>query len=666
MRRGIVMAEGRRGLVVLTPEGEFVEVPGRPGATVGEEIGFDGPTRRLSVWRRRFLLAASAAACLLLVAIGLVRLPVFDGPRVAAYVAIDINPSVEIGVDRQRAVVELRALNADGERVVEGIDYRRRPVGEVAAEIIRNAEAAEYLRDGGEVFVTSMTAADVDGRFEDELVREIDQAVRSAALLAGGEPGQDGNGETAGASGTGTSGPSGTDAGQSDSGTSGRAGPGTAGQTGSAAGSGAPGPSGPGAAGQPGGESGTSGPAGVDGSKGIAASGREPSAASGRNIAVTIVRAPGELRETALASGVSPGKMAVYLLAEKHGLPVSLEDLKNGSIRQAVEPYGGIAGVLGEGRSDEERKRELAEQLAKEAAGKAKGKSAQGKSADAGMDKKAAGDGGKKVSADSGKKTPADNGKKARADSDRKASSDSGKKASADIGKSSPPNGQKASADIGKSSSSNGQKASAANGKPHSGSGGQGPSAHPGKNAPDIAGDPRWSSWTDGPSWMRQNLLEPAREDPRAERKDDRERQTREQSQPKQNQQAKDGPKEQNGRREQDKRQESRERGGPGGQQDQNKQMGRQSPGDAQERMRERERQGPKQQDAYGKNQTYGQTRHQEPEKNNRQGQSYQPVHSKNQEKKTQERPGQQEQQKREPSGRQEQQKREQPGHRSR
>lgn len=332
MRRGIVVAEGRRGLVVLTPDGEFVEVPGRTGA-VGEEIGFERPVRRAAA-RRRLLLTASAAALLLLVAVGLAQMPVFQGPRIAAYVALDINPSVEIGVDRKRAVVELLALNPEGERVIDGVDYRKRPVGDVAAEIIRNAEAAEYLRHGGEVFVTSMAAAGVDGRFEEELVREIGQAVHAAALRSGEEAGRSGTAASAEPSGT-----EGTDG---------------AGER-------------------------TGGPA-------------APSSQSGQDIAVTIVRAPGELRETAKANGVSPGKMAVYLLAEKRGLPITLDDLKRGSIRQAVEPYGGISGLLGDGRTGEERKQELAELLAKEAAkAKANAPAGTGKRNSAGGGRHAAG-----------------------------------------------------------------------------------------------------------------------------------------------------------------------------------------------------------------------------------------------------------------------------------
>ena len=359
------MAANRRSLVVLTPEGEFVEVPGSPGE-VGEEIGF--ALLRRTALHRRLLLTASAAAVLLLMAFALPRLSIFDEPKVAAYVAIDINPSVEIGVDKHRSVVELQALNPDGERVIEGVEYRKRPVGEVAADIIRNAEEAQYLRDGGEVFVTSMAAAGTAEHFEEELMQEIDQAVHAAAQRSVANEG------------TVTAGTVAEDPG-SDYGSDSGSGSGSGSQAGSGAAADAPDATGP-------------------------ALRSNPDAASAQNIEVTIVRAPGELRETAQANGVSPGKMAVYLLAEKQGLPISLDDLKKGSIRQAVEPYGGISGLLGDGQSDEERKRELAELLAKEAV------KAQNNSAGSGNGKAASANAGKKASADAGNKASPNAGEK--------------------------------------------------------------------------------------------------------------------------------------------------------------------------------------------------------------------------------------------------------------
>lgn len=360
------MAANRRSLVVLTPEGEFVEVPGSPGE-VGEEIGFS--LLRRAALHRRLLLTASAAAVLLLAAFALPRLSIFDEPKVAAYVAIDINPSVEIGVDKRRSVVELLALNPDGERVIEGVEYRKRPVGEVAADIIRNAEEAQYLQNGGEVFVTSMAAAGTAEQFEEELMQEIGQALHAAAVQHAVV-----NDVTVAA---------GTDAGDpgSDSGSKSESQPGSVSKPGSKAAADVPAESDP-------------------------ALRSKPNAASGPDIEVTIVRAPGELRERAQANGVSPGKMAVYLLAEKQGLPISLDDLKKGSIRQAVEPYGGISGLLGDGQSDEERKRELADLLAKETA------KAQNHSAGSGNGQAASANAGKKASADAGKKASANAGKK--------------------------------------------------------------------------------------------------------------------------------------------------------------------------------------------------------------------------------------------------------------
>src|SRR5690606_23345105 len=116
MNRGIVMESGRRSTVVMTPDGEFVKISGS-GWAIGEEISFEREARR-QARRRSFLLTASAAV-ILPVAFTVPGLQLYDRPHVAAYVTLDINPSVELGVDNNRGVVELHALNPDGETVIQ-------------------------------------------------------------------------------------------------------------------------------------------------------------------------------------------------------------------------------------------------------------------------------------------------------------------------------------------------------------------------------------------------------------------------------------------------------------------------------------------------------------------------------------------------------------------
>ncbi|EXX87735.1 hypothetical protein BG53_11385 [Paenibacillus darwinianus] len=261
MNRGVVLEVHKKFCVVLTPDGSYRKVPGFHNRRIGEEIEFGGAAS-VTIRRPIWLPAAAAAAVILLLALALPRVWPFGGPEVAAYVAMDINPSIEFGIAANRDVLELRALNADGAAVIKGVAFKGKPIEDVASQIIKNVNAARYLElNDGDIFITSIL---VDGRaavgFEDEVASAVDQAVTQTVEEAG----------------------------------------------------------------------------------------------TGTPVQITHLKAPVELRDTSMAQGVSPGKMAVYLLANKEGAPIKLEALKQTSIHNAVKSLGGVKALMGAAAADEE------------------------------------------------------------------------------------------------------------------------------------------------------------------------------------------------------------------------------------------------------------------------------------------------------------------------
>src|SRR5690242_7947470 len=127
MNRGIVMEIYKRHLVVLTPDGQFRKVPARKMAVVGEEIRFAEP---VAYRRPRALRSAmiGASAVLLLLCVPLFAKQYASGAPVVAYLTMDINPSVELGVGDDDRVMELRAVNSDGAKVTKGLPYKGQPV----------------------------------------------------------------------------------------------------------------------------------------------------------------------------------------------------------------------------------------------------------------------------------------------------------------------------------------------------------------------------------------------------------------------------------------------------------------------------------------------------------------------------------------------------------
>ena len=189
MKRGVVMSIHSKHAVVMTRDGRFLKAPLRGNPQIGEEMVFEEELSSKEERKRlRFPLpggfvrygAAAAVLCLLL-ASWLVY-AASSARSVVAYVTIDINPSIEIGIDKSEKVRELRALNSDGEIVIAGIKYRGLAIESVAASILNVAGDTHYLDTPyKDIFITSMmvdSSGSSELDFETVLARKLDHKLQ--------------------------------------------------------------------------------------------------------------------------------------------------------------------------------------------------------------------------------------------------------------------------------------------------------------------------------------------------------------------------------------------------------------------------------------------------------------------------------------------------------
>jgi hypothetical protein len=181
MNRGIVMQVAGKNCIIMTPDGEFKKVPRRGKYRVGDEVVFDTPYVRSRIFKPVWI---SAVAAILLFIIVLPQLGLFGAANdgIAAYVALDINPSVEMGIDTSGNVVELTARNRDGKVVIEGLIYKGKPAEEVTALVMERVQTGGYLASGdGDVVITSVIVkAGNAGKFEETITGKMDQAVKES------------------------------------------------------------------------------------------------------------------------------------------------------------------------------------------------------------------------------------------------------------------------------------------------------------------------------------------------------------------------------------------------------------------------------------------------------------------------------------------------------
>jgi hypothetical protein len=181
--QGMIVKVKSNSCIVLTPEGDYREVPLLEGsrARVGQEIEI--PQRKTLPYFRFLMVAAS----LLVVVVLAGRFFPLAPPPAAAYLTIDINPSVELGVTSSEKVISARGLNSDGEQILAKVAVRGLKLQDAVARIVSQAVTDQFLCDLDDniILATLTVEEDQDPLVELDVVYEaIEKPVKSGGILA--------------------------------------------------------------------------------------------------------------------------------------------------------------------------------------------------------------------------------------------------------------------------------------------------------------------------------------------------------------------------------------------------------------------------------------------------------------------------------------------------
>jgi hypothetical protein len=178
MNQGTVMELDRRTAVVLTPDGQFIRVKRQAKFGIGDEVGYSTSVRAIPRVRQRLFQAGALASAMLLIMIGLWM---FRTPPVVAYVTMDINPSLELGLDAKMRVRELRAVNTDAEAIVAGLKYRGQNLETVMNELARRLVEKHILTlEEGEVVIASIPMSTLGEQWEDHVTQKMTRILNEA------------------------------------------------------------------------------------------------------------------------------------------------------------------------------------------------------------------------------------------------------------------------------------------------------------------------------------------------------------------------------------------------------------------------------------------------------------------------------------------------------
>lgn len=156
---------------MLSEDGRVSKVKNKNYA-IGQEIVLRNKNKYLK-------LAASAAAALMLFAT-----PAWAYLTPYSYVSLDVNPSFEFSINRFDRVLEVKAINDDGEAVVEKIsvaELKNKEINEAVKNVLSELKTQGYIvegKEGGVVVATSSKSKEKTDALSESLKISIEEEVK--------------------------------------------------------------------------------------------------------------------------------------------------------------------------------------------------------------------------------------------------------------------------------------------------------------------------------------------------------------------------------------------------------------------------------------------------------------------------------------------------------
>ncbi|WP_413301692.1 anti-sigma factor domain-containing protein [Bacillus sp. 1P10SD] len=181
MKKGIIMEIHEGFLTLLTPDGEFLQSRKQNQPySIGEEIYFfpiesvNGVKPKHSIRNKIRLKAVWIVMAALMIFMG-TFIPMYQDSKAYAYMSIDANPSIELGVNKKMQVVKLTGFNKEGKEIISHLkNWKKEDVSELTKVILAEMKKGGYLKENTQVLISTVRIEQPVENVEDQLQKKID------------------------------------------------------------------------------------------------------------------------------------------------------------------------------------------------------------------------------------------------------------------------------------------------------------------------------------------------------------------------------------------------------------------------------------------------------------------------------------------------------------
>jgi len=166
--KGSILELNGKKAIVMTDNCDFVTVKRQQDMAIGQERRFNNLDLYKAKKNYIKYMALAASVCLVLLSYFMFSQVYMPG-TVFAYVDIDINPSIELTVNKNIQVIDAKPLNEDAKTLLEELKLKKLPLKQAVTEVINESEKLGYIKtDKGNAILVSSALAKEDNKGSDK------------------------------------------------------------------------------------------------------------------------------------------------------------------------------------------------------------------------------------------------------------------------------------------------------------------------------------------------------------------------------------------------------------------------------------------------------------------------------------------------------------------
>lgn len=182
MRKGIVMEVNDPYLTLLTSDGEFLRARKMDRIyLIGEEIDFFPVTdyiksKKINAFKNFFTLKTVwMSMAVLIISLGSI-VPVYQNNKAYAYMSIDADTSIEMGLNKNMQVVELKGFSKEAEQIISQLDdWEKKDASKLTAIIIAELKDEGYITQASPAVISTVKTNLLKGETATKLQKNMDK-----------------------------------------------------------------------------------------------------------------------------------------------------------------------------------------------------------------------------------------------------------------------------------------------------------------------------------------------------------------------------------------------------------------------------------------------------------------------------------------------------------